>query len=191
MENDQTPSPLARYLAALVVAELRDEHRYEQQIAALRSEAQRLATSTRPTIRAKALDALKAVVSKVERSQTNSTNRRGKAGRAPKQNWTRRCGMDPVDALMIPILLERLGHPERPADFDKMLERHAIERDASLEKTPLRTRLKSLRDGPPGEIKSAFNERKANLPQDKDGLQAELKAILARWDEPPNGKLVG
>lgn len=173
--------PLVRFVMDLYEEGLREARQHDRQITELRRSALRLAKSPRAATRSNALDALKGVIAKIERSQTNSKNRRGKVGRKPREEWGLRCGMDPVDALLIPVLLERLGKPLRPATYDRLLASHAIERAGdSLANTRLDVCLKSLREAPPAEIKRVLRERVAKLPAGASGLRFQLKEIRTR-----------
>lgn len=127
----------------------------------------------------------------MDRRWTNASNRRGKPGRAPHEPWTLRCGMDPVDALITPKLLDAVGAGMRPATYDQMLASHAIDRaNGRLAGVRLDVRLKSLRDNPPAKIVKALHIRMAKIGNAPAACRAELKAIASRvWPDETN--LVG
>ena len=111
----------------------------------------------------------------------NADNRRGKRGRRPEEAWAVRCGMDPLDALLIAVIFERLGVGLAPAAYDQLLADHAIARGGdALKNVHVRTRLKSLRERPPAEIRIAFERARATLPLDEAGLRRQLGEICAR-----------
>lgn len=117
----------------------------------------------------------------MDRRWTNASNRRGKPGRAPNESWGLRCGMHPVDALMIPKLLDAVGAGMKPAAFDRMLASHAIDRaNGKLAGVRLDVRLKSLRDNPPAKIVKALYSRMAKIGNDPVACRLELKAIASR-----------
>lgn len=125
-------------------------------------------------------DVLNEAIARLTRS-INSNNRRGKPGRQPKEDWALICGMDPVDALMLPVVMERLGHQWPMAEYDKLIEKHAIARGGALLKNvSIRGGLKNLRQRQCAEISLRFEQAKEALPLDQEGLMASLRELFDR-----------
>ena len=88
---------------------------------------------------------------------------------------------DPVDALMLPVIMARLGHQWPMAEYDKLIEKHAIARGgAQLKNVSIRGGLKNLRQRQRAEIRLRFKLAAEALPLDQAGLEGALQEILAR-----------
>jgi hypothetical protein len=87
---------------------------------------------------------------------------------------------DPVDFLMIIELFERLGAGPSRGKLFCLFEKEAIARAPELEKTSRAKNLKTLWEAPPDALKRAFAARRAQLPDDRPGLQKELASLADR-----------
>lgn len=122
-----------------------------------------------------------------ERSMIRHPNATGGPGRPVKKEWPRRLGMDPLDALVLKELLDRLLPPLKPSAFNKFIREHAIAKDES---SPRKRKLR-LSESLDRHIKGFFEDispswqlardsQIAKLAQDREGLMAEVEAISKR-----------
>ena len=122
-----------------------------------------------------------------ERSMNCQPNATPGPGRPVKKEWARRLGMDPVDALVLKELFDRLGHPHKPSAFNRFIRDHAIAKDES---SPSKRKLR-LSENLDRQIKGFFEDispswqlardsQIAKLAQDREGFSAEVEAISKR-----------
>lgn len=135
------------------------------------------------------------MVASDELSGTKRANRRHGRGRRSYVDWARRFGMEPLDALVAFDILSRLGEHVRPATRHKLIADHARARDAAFgtltfgprrsehdnfREVDLERLVKSFFDEVPPAYEPALAIRLADLPQDREGLRAELECISSR-----------
>jgi hypothetical protein len=98
--------------------------------------------------------------------------------------------MDPVDALVLKELLDRLGFPLKASTFNRLIIAHAIAKD-DIEQhgdraqrlasdSSLDRQVKGFFEDISPTLRRARDNRIGKLVQDRDGFSAELEAISKR-----------
>lgn len=125
-----------------------------------------------------------------ERFMISQSNATIAPGRPVKKEWSRRLGMDPVDALVLKELLALLGHPHKPSAFNRFIIAHAITKDGGepqgdrtqrlASDASLDRQIKRFFEDTPRSLRIARDSQIAKLAQDREGFMAEVEAISKR-----------